>query len=191
MGRIETAIMKDWEFTLLEPQDQNFAPIQLPHDWAIYAPINTNMKQGAAQGFRDRWGIGWYKKKLVIPAVTEGHVYQLQFDGVYENSTVWVNGVEVGGHKYGYSRFTLDITSVIHEGENLILVKVVPGGPLVFRRGHLPDGEAVGTAPQPSEAGRDSGEIHGTGQQCCRFDCHRHFFPGEGCHFGWGCTVDR
>jgi beta-galactosidase len=124
MGRMETAIMKDWEFTLLEPQDPYFQPVQLPHDWAICAPIHTNMKQGAAQGFRDRWGIGWYKKMLVIPAVTGGHVYQLQFDGVYENSTVWVNGVEVGGHKYGYSRFTLDITGVIHEGENLILVKV-------------------------------------------------------------------
>lgn len=124
MNRIETAIMKDWEFTLKEPEDQNFAAVHLPHDWAIHAPINKNMKQGEAQGFRDRWGIGWYRKTLAIPAIIEGHVYHLQFDGVYENSTVWVNGVEAGGHKYGYSRFTLDITGLIHEGDNLILVKV-------------------------------------------------------------------
>jgi beta-galactosidase len=43
---------------------------------------------------------------------------------VYENSTVWVNGNEAGGQKYGYSRFTLDITDHIHEGDNVILVKV-------------------------------------------------------------------
>lgn len=124
MTRREAAIMTDWEFTLKEPLDQHFAPVHLPHDWAIHAPVIKDMKQGEAQGFRDRWGVGWYRKRLAIPAITEGHVYHLHFDGVYENSTVWVNGVEAGGRKYGYSPFTLDITGLIHEGENLLLVKV-------------------------------------------------------------------
>ncbi|WP_019536164.1 sugar-binding domain-containing protein [Paenibacillus ginsengihumi] len=124
MSRIETKMMSGWEFTLKEPEDQNFEPVQLPHDWAIAAPINKNMKQGAAQGFRDRWGMGWYRKTVVFKEIKEDYVYQLQFDGVYENSTVWVNGQEAGGRKYGYSRFTLDITDYIHEGDNLILVKV-------------------------------------------------------------------
>src|SRR5690606_24454572 len=90
----------------------------------ITAPINRSMKQGEAQGFRDRWGIGWYRRSLPIPTKKDGYVYQLQFDGVYENSTVWVNGIEAGGQKYGYSRFTIDITTFIHEGDNQILVKV-------------------------------------------------------------------
>ncbi|WP_168120042.1 glycoside hydrolase family 2 TIM barrel-domain containing protein [Paenibacillus sp. HB172176] len=124
MCRIETPIMNNWEFALGEPQDQNFKPVHLPHDWAITAPVNRDMKQGTAQGFRERWGIGWYRKKLVLAEKKDGYVYQLQFDGVYENSTVWVNGMEVGGRKYGYSRFTLDITHSIQEGDNLIQVKV-------------------------------------------------------------------
>jgi beta-galactosidase len=124
MSRIETEMMNGWEFTLQEPEDQNFEPLKLPHDWAITAPINRSMKQGEPQGFRDRWGIGWYRRNLECKNIKEGHVYQLQFDGVYENSTVWVNGKEAGGRKYGYSRFTLDITDYIHEGHNLILVKV-------------------------------------------------------------------
>jgi beta-galactosidase len=124
MYRVETKIMNGWEFTLKEPEDRNFEPVHLPHDWAITAPINRNMKQAKDQGFRDRWGIGWYRKQLAIKEIKNGFVYKLQFDGVYENSTVWVNGQEAGGQKYGYSRFTLDITSFIQEGDNLILIKV-------------------------------------------------------------------
>ncbi|WP_438448417.1 sugar-binding domain-containing protein [Gorillibacterium sp. sgz5001074] len=124
MSRRETLIMNGWEFTLKEPEDSHFVPVQLPHDWAITAPINRNMKEGEPQGFRDRWGIGWYRRKLELAEIKPGYVYLLQFDGVYENSTVWVNGQEAGGRKYGYSRFTLDITAYIHEGVNRILVKV-------------------------------------------------------------------
>lgn len=124
MSRVETKIMNGWEFTLKEPEDKNFKPVNLPHDWAISAPIKRDMKQGEAQGFRERWGIGWYRRNTVFEEIKENYIYQLQFDGVYENSTVWVNGKEVGGQKYGYSRFTLDITDHIHKGDNLILVKV-------------------------------------------------------------------
>ncbi|MCA0758618.1 glycoside hydrolase family 2 protein [Paenibacillus sp. N4] len=124
MSRIETKLMDGWQFTLREPEDQNFQPVHLPHDWAIHAPINRKMSQGEAQGFRDRWGIGWYRRNLALQEIKEGYVYQMQFDGVYENSTVWVNGKEAGGRKYGYSRFTLDITDLIHKGDNVILVKV-------------------------------------------------------------------
>jgi beta-galactosidase len=124
MGRRETKIMNGWEFTLREPEDHNFEPVTLPHDWAITAPISRRMKQAEAQGFRDRWGIGWYRHNLLLNEIKEDHVYKLKFDGVYENSTVWVNGKEAGGRKYGYSQFVLDITGLIREGENRILVKV-------------------------------------------------------------------
>ncbi len=124
MGRTETKLMNGWEFTLKEPAEQNFQPVNLPHDWAITAPINRDMVQGAPQGFRDRWGIGWYRRRLVLEEVKEDSLYYLEFDGVYENSTVWVNDREAGGHKYGYSRFTLDITALVHPGDNQLLVKV-------------------------------------------------------------------
>ena len=124
MSRLVMKIMDGWEFTLNKPEDMNFKPVNLPHDWAITAPIKKDMKQGMAQGFRDRWGIGWYRKNLVLDEVKSDHVYHLEFDGIFENSTVWVNGKEAGGRKYGYSSFNLDITDFIHKGDNLILVKV-------------------------------------------------------------------
>ncbi len=123
MSRIETKLMDGWEFTLMEPEDQNFTPVTLPHDWVIKVPVNIEAEQGEAQGFRDRWGIGWYRRKLILNELEEDTAYQLEFDGIYENSTVWINNREAGGQKYGYSRFTLDITGFLREGENQILVK--------------------------------------------------------------------
>jgi beta-galactosidase len=124
MGRTEIKIMDGWEFTLNEPVEKNFKPVRLPHDWAISAPVDKDMEQGAAQGFMNRWGIGWYRRKLVVEKIKKDYVYYLEFDGIYENSTVWINNQEAGGQKYGYSRFTLDITAFIHEGDNQILVRV-------------------------------------------------------------------
>lgn len=122
--RTEQKLMDGWEFTLGEPEEGSFAPVRLPHDWAVHAPVNRGMEQGEAQGFLDRWGVGWYRRKLELAKVKEDCEYLLGFDGVYENSTVWVNGVEAGGRKYGYSGFALDITGLLRPGENQILVRV-------------------------------------------------------------------
>src|SRR5690242_1668911 len=99
MSRSETTIMDGWEFTLQSPEECNFSPVYLPHDWAIYTPINRTMQQAEAQGFRDRKGTGWYRKTLSLHTKEDNYVYQLEFDGIYENSTIWVNGIEVGGRK--------------------------------------------------------------------------------------------
>ena len=78
------------------------------------------LKQGAAQGFRDRWGIGWYRRTLTLLEVKPDMIYYLIFEGIYENSTVWVNGMEAGGGKYGYTRIKLDVTAYLQIGENRI-----------------------------------------------------------------------
>ncbi|MCD7739059.1 MAG: DUF4982 domain-containing protein [Lachnospiraceae bacterium] len=123
----------NWEFALhrgLEPMKKEkadelqYIPVTLPHDWQISSPYNREMKQGAAQGYFDRWGIGWYRRELELGEKLTGALYRLCFDGVYENSTVWVNETCVGGRKYGYSPFALDITEAVHPGKNRILVKV-------------------------------------------------------------------
>ena len=44
----------------------SFSPVDLPHDWAVSCPFNKEMDDGAPQGFRDRWGIGWYKKTVTL-----------------------------------------------------------------------------------------------------------------------------
>lgn len=109
---------------LSEPEGLEYRPVVLPHDWAATAPFDTEMEQGAAQGYRNRWGIGWYRTRLTVTEVRAGYVYRLEFGGIYENSTVWVNGCVVGGRKYGYSPFRVDITGQLKSGQNDVLVRV-------------------------------------------------------------------
>ncbi len=106
------------------PPDSDFRSVKLPHDWAVAAPFNRGMEQGAPQGYRDRWGIGWYRRKLEIEEKKKGYRYYLDFGAVYENCSVWVNRKFAGGQKYGYTPFRLDVTEALSSGGNEILVKV-------------------------------------------------------------------
>ena len=149
MPRTEEILMTGWEFGLMKcgpysvaeaakkqkvqgvpeeipdiPEDLRFTSVRLPHDWAVDAPFDRNMVQGEDQGFRDRWGIGWYRRALRLEHKYPGYLYFMEFGGVYENCTVWVNEKCAGGHKYGYSTFRLDVTNVLQEGVNRILVRV-------------------------------------------------------------------
>ncbi len=94
-----------------------------------------------SQGFRDRWGIGWYKKTVTLEEKKEGMRYLLYFGGVYENATLWVNDFEIGNHKYGYSSFQMDITEAVKAGDNELLMRVdnsvIAGRPLVQWVRHL------------------------------------------------------
>lgn len=89
-----------------------FSPVEIPHDYMIY---NVNALY--------RNGEGWYKR--VFEHTPDGKLYILRFEGVYMNSTVFVNGEPVFEWKYGYSTFEADITSALHEGENIIAVRCV------------------------------------------------------------------
>ena len=102
----------------------SFSPVDLSHDWAVSCPFNKEMDDGAPQGFRDRWGIGWYKKTVTLEEKKEGMRYLLYFGGVYENATLWVNDFEIGNHKYGYSSFQMDITEAVKAGDNELLMRV-------------------------------------------------------------------
>lgn len=124
MPRIEREIMDGWEFALNKCEENSFRAVSLPHDWAISAPFDKSMDEGEAQGFRNRWGVGWYRKSYYLDKVKPNYCYYLDFGGIYENSTVWVNGSEAGGRKYGYSSFCLEITDFVKEGENVILIQV-------------------------------------------------------------------
>lgn len=124
MARTETELMEGWEFARENCAEEAFSDVGLPHDWAVAQPFDKDMEEGASQGFRSRSGIGWYSRRLIINNKREDACYYLEFGGIYENSTIWVNGKEAGGHKYGYSSFRLDVTPFLVEGENMILVKV-------------------------------------------------------------------
>ncbi len=99
------------ELENLNSAQVKFSPVDLPHDWLIY---NTKAL------YED--GTGWYRRVYCATEVS-GHV-MLRFDGVYMNSTVYVNGKKVGDWKYGYSAFEFEITEFLQPGENEILVQV-------------------------------------------------------------------
>jgi beta-galactosidase len=69
-------------------------------------------------------GVGWYRKAFRLPAAAQGRRVTVEFDGVYMNSTVWVNGVEVGRRPYGYVSFAYDVTARLVSGVNVIAVRV-------------------------------------------------------------------
>lgn len=102
------------ELNDLVKRKEEFVPVDLPHDWLIY---DTNAL------YED--GCGWYRKIMNFKGTNEenAHVF-LCFDGVYMDSTVYINGIKIGDWKYGYSSFSFEIGKALVEGENKILVQV-------------------------------------------------------------------
>lgn len=119
-SRTVEVLQQDWDFRL-EP-DTVWRSVDLPHDWSIEGEFSENHPAGVGGGALPG-GTGWYQRSLKVnPSMTK---YFLQFDGVYQNSTVWVNGDSVGTRPNGYISFEYDITPYIkREGANELLVKV-------------------------------------------------------------------
>lgn len=107
-----------WEFALLEngtgydnAVKADFKPVEIPHDWLIY-DTNNLYKNGE----------GWYKKSFSVNK--DESVFTIDFDGVYMDSTVYINGKKAGDWHYGYSSFSFDITDLLNDGENTVMVEV-------------------------------------------------------------------
>ena len=121
-----------WRFILADSaqmatptyNDTHWRILDLPHDWAIEGDFYAGNPSGAGGGALPG-GIGWYRKHLSLDCeAVPGNRYFIEFDGVYMNSTVYVNGQEVGHRPYGYSSFEYDITKYLKQGDNVIAVKV-------------------------------------------------------------------
>jgi len=103
--------------------------INLPHDWCVEGTfVNDNSigSSPAVSGYLPG-GIGFYRKEFEIPETDKGKKISIEFDGVFRNSTVWVNGQLLGNHQSGYTPSNYDLTDVLrygNEGKNVILVKV-------------------------------------------------------------------
>ena len=125
---------KDWRFVLADSaqmsktdyDDSRWRVLDVPHDWAIEGDFYAGNPSGAGGGALPG-GIGWYRKHFTLgdceTQMSESRFF-LEFDGVYMNSTVYVNGQEVGFRPYGYSSFEYDITPFVREGENVVAVRV-------------------------------------------------------------------
>lgn len=103
--------------------------VNLPHDWAVEGAFlhdNTLGSQPAGSGYLPT-GLGFYRKEFEIPETDKGRKISIEFDGIFRNSTVWVNGHLLGNHPSGYTPSNYDLTDVLrygNEGKNVILVKV-------------------------------------------------------------------
>jgi len=94
----------------------DWKPVYIPHDWLIYDTKNLYESS-----------VGFYKKEF--DAAKDGRFYHIRFDGVYMDSSVYVNGTHAGDWKYGYSTFEFDITDFLRDGCNEIIVRVVYESP--------------------------------------------------------------
>ena len=123
---------KDWLFVLAdsagmqnsEYADGHWRRLNLPHDWAIEGDFSPSNPSGASGGALPG-GIGWYRKHFSLSPDEKYDRFTITFDGVYMNSTVYINGHRLGTRPYGYSTFEYDLTPYIYKkGDNVIAVKV-------------------------------------------------------------------
>ena len=105
--------------------DAAWTILALPHDWSISEPFVQNSPATGGGGYLNG-GTGWYRKTFTLPSVDAGKRITIQFEGVYMNSTVWINGHQLGVRPYGFSTFEYDLTPYlkIGTGSNVIAVKV-------------------------------------------------------------------
>ncbi|MNK73952.1 Beta-galactosidase [compost metagenome] len=129
--RSRTSFNKDWKFYLGdEPKaksvtynDLKWRKLTLPHDWSIEGKFDEK-NPAKPEGGGLPTGIGWYRKEFTAPANFKNKLISIEFDGVYKNSEVWVNGHYLGKRPYGYSSFSYEISKFLKPGKNILAVKV-------------------------------------------------------------------
>jgi len=121
-----------WRFTRGDPgsaqqpgfDDSAWRALDLPHDWSIEGPYSESEPAAAPGGYLPT-GIGWYRKRFTVPASDQGRIAVLEFDGVYQNSDVWINGFHLCQRPYGFVPFVYDLTPHLRYGaENVVAVRV-------------------------------------------------------------------
>jgi beta-galactosidase len=112
--------------------DADWRGLQLPHDWAAELPFvnhkNTDVKDHGYKpvgGLFPETSIGWYRKSFTVSKADSGRRIAIQFDGIFRNAKIWVNGFYIGTNESGYVGLTKDITDYIDfQKSNLITVRV-------------------------------------------------------------------
>jgi len=112
--------------------DKDWRTLDLPHDWAVELPFEDSpnfdvMSHGykPVGGLYPQNSIGWYRKSFIIAKPDSGQRFDIQFDGIYRDAMVWINGFYLGTNESGYIGVDFDITDYINFGkENVIVVRV-------------------------------------------------------------------
>jgi beta-galactosidase len=109
--------------------DRSWRALDLPHDWAVEQEFSSNASfshgfKAIGRKFPER-SVGWYRKTFAVPASDLGRRIAIEFDGVFRNSLVWVNGHLLGNELSGYNSFQYDLTDYLnYGGKNVIAVRV-------------------------------------------------------------------
>ena len=131
----DDAKMRSVKTAAVDFDDSGWEEVRVPHDFVVggeFDAMGADKPQGIREG--ELWydrdhgykpkGVGWYRRGFELPAADEGKRIWLEFDGVYRNSVVWVNGHWLGHHWSGYTGFYYDITDAVNfGGENVVTVR--------------------------------------------------------------------
>ena len=121
----------NWRFTKGDPpaaeqasfDDSGWRELDLPHDWSIEGPYDEDAPTSGRGGYLPT-GVGWYRKQFTIPQADGDRRVWVEFDGVYQNSDVWINGHPLSHRPFGYISFHCDLSPYLVEGENVLAVRV-------------------------------------------------------------------
>jgi beta-galactosidase len=130
------SLSQDWRFHRGESQgaespafdDSGWRGVVVPHDWSIMdkpdgsPPFDREAISGQDSGYLPG-GIGWYRRHLTLTAAEAAQVVRLNFEAVYMDADVWLNGEHLTRHAYGYTAFSVDLTGKVRAGENVIAVR--------------------------------------------------------------------
>ena len=94
--------------------DSDWQHIGLPHSFSTPYFLSTDFYEG----------YGWYRKNFKVDKKALEGVLSLDFDGVFQEAEIYVNGQKAGVHRGGYTGFNVDMTPFLHEGDNVVAVRV-------------------------------------------------------------------
>lgn len=112
--------------------DSTWRTLDLPHDWAVELPfVHVDNVDVESHGYKPVGGlfpatsIGWYRKHFTVTKADSGKRIQLQFDGIFRDANIWINGFYLGNNKSGYIGVEYDITDfILFDKDNIITVRV-------------------------------------------------------------------
>lgn len=115
-------VNREWRFELgdhpgaeaVAYDDASWAAVGLPHSFSIPYFQSKDFYTG----------YGWYRKHLAVPSAWSGQRVSVEFDGAFQDAEVFVNGQRVGAHRGGYTGFSIDVTSAVKTGDNVLAVRL-------------------------------------------------------------------
>ena len=131
---------------LNEFNDTTWRKLDLPHDWSIEGPFAETNLTGGAGAFLPS-GLAWYRKHFSLPENLSNQIVRIEFDGVMQNSDVWINGFYLGRRPFGYASFSYDLNDHLNFGKTQNIIAVRCDTPRSSRpRGGIPALVFTGTS---------------------------------------------